>query len=286
MVAIVGQGNFTYEADKSWGRRAGGVPAFGVAQGVACDSDDRVYVFNRSPMACVMVFSRKGKLVDVWGAGLFKHPHGIWINDRDEMFLTDRDTQLVTKWTTEGRFLRAWGTPNEPGAPGAPFNQPTQAVETDDGELYVSDGYGQFRTHRFAANGDLIASWGEQGDGPGQFGLPHNVMIDSRDRVLVSDRSNQRVQLFNRDGGYIGEWRELNLPMQIAEREKLLYMVEGGQRVSVRTLDNQVLSAWGSKGEGADQFRYSPHAIAVDSRGDIYVGEVTQENGFTKFHRA
>jgi hypothetical protein len=280
----VGQGKYTYEVDKQWGRREGGVAAFGVSQGVSGDSSDRVYVFVRSPRAEMLVFDREGRLLSSWGYGQFQHPHGVWISPKDEIYLTDRDAHVVSKWTLDGKLLRTWGTPGTPGAPGAPFNQPTKAVETPDGELYVSDGYGQHRVHRFDKNGNLVHSWGEKGEGPSQFALPHDVYVDERDRVLLCDRENQRVQLFDRAGAFTGEWRDLRAPMQIFIRGGVLYMAEARNQISVRTLDGELLSAIEYE-TAAPRKQNAPHSIWVDSRGDIYVGEVTGEDGFQKFVR-
>jgi DNA-binding beta-propeller fold protein YncE len=283
--AIVGQGKYTYEVDKEWGRRQGGVPAFGLVTGMATDSHDNVYVFNRQPRAEVLVFDRFGRLQTTWGEGRFKAPHGIWIDSNDALYLVDTETHQVTRWTLDGALIRSWGTYGQPGPPGVPFNQPTYAVVTPDSEMYVSDGYGQFRIHHFSRGGRLIESWGEQGTGPGQFALPHDVCVDSRDRVLVCDRENGRVQLFDRAGAFTGEWTGLLGPMQIRPVGDLLYLAEGGRRISVRTLDNEVLSSWGSEGPGPDQFTDSPHAIWVDSRGDIYVSEVVSPNKIQKYRR-
>ncbi len=282
---IVGSGRYTYEVDKQWGRRAGGVTAFGVVSGIACDSDDRVYVFNRLPDPRVIVLDRDGKLLGAWGVGKFKHPHGIWMSPRDELYLTDRDMHLVTRWSTDGKPLQSWGTPNQPGPPGQPFNQPTRAVVAPDGEMYVSDGYGQRRVHRFAADGTLLASWGEEGTGPGQFALPHDVWVDPRDRVVVCDRENNRIQLFNRQGAYLGEWDDLKAPMQVFVKDDVLYLAEARQQITIMTLDREILTRWGSKGDAPDQFTDSPHSIWVDSRGDIYVSEVTAQNKLQKYVR-
>jgi hypothetical protein len=284
--AIVGQGKYTYEVDKEWGRRQGGVPAFGLVTGMATDSHDNVYVFNRQPRAELLVFDRFGRLQTTWGEGRFKSPHGIWIDSNDSLYLVDTEAHQVTRWTLDGALIQSWGTYGQPGPPGVPFNKPTYAVVTPDSEMYVSDGYGQFRVHHFSRGGRLIESWGEQGTGPGQFALPHDVCVDSRDRVLVCDRENGRVQLFDRAGAFTGEWTGLLSPMQIRPVGDLLYLAEGGQRISVRTLDNEVLSSWGSQGPGPDQFTDAPHAIWVDSRGDIYVSEVVSHNKLQKFIRS
>lgn len=285
MATIVGQGAFSYSVDKNWGRGPAGVPTFGLISGVACDSEDRVYVFHRSPDPCVMVFGRDGNLLRTWGQGVFSHPHGIFITVRDEVFLTDRDSQQVTKWTTSGSLIRSWGTRGQVGALGQPFNQPTRAVEASDGEMYVSDGYGQFRVHRYDKTGDLIHSWGEQGTGPSQFALPHDVWVDSRNRVLICDRQNARVQLFDRSGQFLSEWADRKNPMQIFERADFLFMAEAQHRISIMDLDGRIVSQWGSQGDGAHQFTDAPHSIWVDSRGDIYVTEVVAANKIQKFIR-
>jgi sugar lactone lactonase YvrE len=282
---IVGNGTYTYEVDKRWGRRGGKISAFGLVSGVACDSRDRVYLFTRLPNPRVSVFDREGTLLQEWGQGQFKHPHGIWINGRDELFLTDRDTHLVTQWTADGKLLRSWGTPDRPGAPGEPFNQPTHAFVTPDGEMYVSDGYGQHRVHRFGSDGQLVRSWGEKGTGPSQFALPHDVWVDSRDRVIVCDRENQRIQFFDRTGAYTGEWTDLKAPMQVYIKDEIIYLAEARQQISILTLDGEVLARWGSQGAAPEQFKDSPHSIWVDSHGDIYVSEVIAEDGFQKFVR-
>jgi len=283
--SIVGSGQYRYAVDKQWGRRAGGVPAFGTVSGVACDSRDRVYVFNRIPSPRMIVLDRDGNLLNEWGLGYFKHPHGIFITPNDELYLTDRETQMVTHWTCDGRFIESWGTANEPGAPGQPFNEPTHAFVTPDGEMLVSDGYGQFRVHRYGADGQLKNSWGSEGTGPGQFALPHDVWVDPRGRVLVCDRENQRVQHFDRDGNYLGEWSDLYSPMQVYIKDDIIYLCEGRQRITIMTLDAEVLARWGSHGPAPEQFTNSPHSIWVDSRGDIYVSEVIVEDKLTKFIR-
>jgi DNA-binding beta-propeller fold protein YncE len=281
---VVGTGAYRYSVDKQWGRRDGGVAAFGLISGIACDSQDRVYVFQRTPDPSVLIFDRDGRRLAQWGQGVFKHPHGIWRSPHDELYLTDRDTHLVTKWTLDGTLLTSWGTPDSPGAPGAPFNQPTNTFVTPDGELYVSDGYGQSRVHRYGADGRLLHSWGVGGTGPGQFNLPHHVYVDPRDRVLVCDRGNRRIQHFDRSGTYVTEWADIDSPQQVHIKDDVIYLC-GGHEVTVMTLDRAILSRWGSHGPGEDQFTDSPHSIWVDSHNDVYVSEVVAHNKLQKYTR-
>jgi hypothetical protein len=284
-MTIVGSGAYTYEVDKHWGRGSDGLPEFGLVSGVAGDSYDRVYLFIRKPVAEILVLDPRGTLLSRWGGGEFVEPHMLFVSPSDEILATDISAHTVTRWTLCGRLLQTWGTPGTPGAPGLPFNSPTRAALAPDGEMYVSDGYGQFRVHRFGADGTLKHSWGEQGAGAGQFALPHDVWVDPRDRVLVCDRENARVELFDRAGVYLGEWPGLANPMQIFVRDDILYLAESNQRVSIMTLDGEVLARWGSKGDAPDQFTNAPHSIWADSRGDIYVSEVVDPNKLQKYVR-
>ncbi len=285
---IYGSGRYRYQVEPNWGRGPQGVPAFGLVSMVACDASDRVYVFQRAPEPVVLVFEPDGRLVARWGEGTFRHPHGIWIGPDQTVLCTDRETHTVTRWTLDGQLLHTWGTPDQPGAPGQPFNEPSRAVVTPAGELFVSDGYGQFRVHRFGADGTLLRSWGEQGTGPGQFGWPvHSVWVDPRERVLIVDRQNNRVQHFSPEGDYQGEWGDLLSPNDLyIDADDVIFLAEGGRRITIMTLDGEVLSQWGEHGEAPGQFSAAPHSCWVDRRGDLYVGEVVAHDRFQKFRRA
>ena len=150
----------------------------------------------------VLVFDRNGKMLDSWGQDLFTTPHGIWIGPNDEVLLADSNDHTVRKYTPSGELRLTLGTKGEAGAPGAPFNRPTRAALTGAGDLFVSDGYGQDRVHRFTGDGELVLSFGETGKGPGRLNLPHDVTVGDDDRVYVLDRENRRCQVF-RPGGRV-----------------------------------------------------------------------------------
>ena len=150
----------------------------------------------------------------------------------------------------------------------------------------MSDGYGQYRVHRFAPDGGLRRSWGEQGDGPGQFALPHSLVVDRRGRVLVADRENHRVQIFDGDGTFLEQWTDLRQPMDLfIDADDHIYVAEAQQRISVYSLDGELLSRWGEKGTAPGQFSDSPHGLCVDSHGDLYVCEVISQGRLQKFAR-
>lgn len=282
-----GRGEFRFSVAAGWGQGADGRVFGGVTPAVAADSRDRVYIARREP-AAILVYDREGRYLNSWGEELLKSPHSAWFDDEDRLYVADVDDHTVRIFDTDGRVLQTLGTPGEPGWPGQPFNRPTWAARAPWGELYVADGYGQHRIHRFAADGRLIDSWGEEGAGPGQFALPHGLRIDSRGRVLVLDRENRRLQIFDADGIYQGEWPDLEGPNDLfIDAEDNVYVAEGNYRISVLDLDGNVLARWGEHGTAPGQFANGPHGLWVDSRGDLYVAEVPfLENRLQKFTRA
>src|SRR6266567_4359792 len=141
---------FGYKADDQWARLPAGW-AWREAAAVATDSRDRVFVFHRGEHP-VLVFGRDGTFVTSWGEGLFARPHGLYIGPDDAVYCTIR-------WV------------------GPPFNFPTNLALAPDGAMYVSDGYGNARIHKFTPEGRLLLSWGDKGSGPGQFHIPHGIAI-------------------------------------------------------------------------------------------------------------
>lgn len=177
---------------------------------------------------------------------------------------------------------------------GPPFNRSTGVAIAPNGELYVSDGYGNARIHRFAPDGRLIQSWGEPGTGPGEFNLPHAIWVTENSNVLVADRENDRIQIFSASGDFIDQWTHLQRPTGIfIDQNGLVYVTElwwrVGQRsyaqgvihedqpgrVSVLDLNGNVLSRLGNRDRCAPGNFCAPHGICADSRGDFYVAEVT-----------
>jgi DNA-binding beta-propeller fold protein YncE len=300
--------DFGYEADDRWAKLPSGWSWREVAA-VATDSRDRVYVFNRGEHP-VMVFEQDGTFLTSWGEGLFARPHGITIGPDDSVYCTDDLDHTVRKFTSDGRLLLTLGTSGRPSDTGAtsmdyrtilragpPFHYPTNAALSPEGDLYVSDGYGNARVHKFAADGRLLLSWGEPGGGPGQFRLPHGIAVDQQGTVYVADRENNRIQLFTLDGTYRCEWTDLAQPYQVfLDGAGNVYVAEvgfragmrpetvpadaPGGRVSIFDRQGRLLARWGGgRNPCAPGDFYAPHGICVDSRGDIYVGEVIMSAG-------
>jgi DNA-binding beta-propeller fold protein YncE len=148
---------------------------------------------------------------------------------------------------------------------------------TTSGEIYIADGYGNARIHKFTADGKLLFSWGEPGGAPGQFRLPHNIWLDKQERIWIPDRENSRVQIFSAQGEFITEWTDVIRPTDVViDDEETVYVSELCLRVSIFTIDGKLLVRWGNQGKDKETALFhAPHAIAVDSRGDLYVGEVS-----------
>jgi len=284
VATVVGSGKHTYEVREDWARLPEGCEM--IAASVTVDSQDRVYCFNRSPSHPVLVFDRDGNFLSSWGAGLFAFPHTVRADADDNLWLVDRDHAQMMLFTTSGKLLRTIGTKgfrSDTGvAPdiaksdawkyvthaGSPFNLPTDIALTPAGEMFVTDGYGNARVHKFAADGTHLMSWGEPGKGPGEFNLPHAVWIDRRGRVLVADRENDRVQVFDQNGTLLTIWpTKLIGPAVIyVDADDIVYIVEhNAGLVSVLTLEGERLAQWG------DPSFKSCHGIWGDSHGDLYV---------------
>jgi sugar lactone lactonase YvrE len=282
-----GTGKYTYEVVEGWGKLPAGWE-WGWIPGVACDSQDRVYVYSRSAHPLV-IFDREGNFLDSWGEGIIQDAHGIWIDGEDNVWCVERETHCIFKFNSMGDLVMTIGTPGQAGAPGEPFRLPTDLAISADGSLFISDGYDNDRVHKYTPDGRHILSWGEHGSGPGQFTLSHCVRIDRFDRVWVCDRSNNRIQIFDTNGNYLEERTGLLQPDTIYfdPNEDVVYVAELEQQISVWTLDGELISKWGGaqRSHKPGEFAYCPHGIWADSRGDLYVGQVQGDGALQKFVR-
>jgi DNA-binding beta-propeller fold protein YncE len=314
---ISGSGAARFEAVPHWEKLPEGW-AFVEVAGVAVDARDRVYVFNRGEHP-VVVFDRDGRFVSAWGEGQFARPHGITIGPDDTVYCTDDSDHTVKVFTTDGKLVRTIGTSGKPSDTGAtssdfrtirragdPFHYPTNLAIAPDGTLYVSDGYGNARVHRFTPEGRHLSSWGEPGAGPGQFHVPHGIAVVRDGTVIVADRENSRLQFFDPEGKYLTEWADLARPSQVVlDGSGNVYVAElgyragmwpgtsapspdaPGGRVSVLDRSGNLLARWGG---GLDPCApgdfYAPHDVCLDSRGDLYVGEVVWSAGGNRGHVA
>ena len=275
-MATVGSGKYTYEVNEDWASIPDGWHAPMAA--VTVDSQDRVYGFNRGEHG-VIVFDKDGKYLYDWGETGFAFPHAIYTDHQDNIWIVDRNDQQILKYTPKGELLMTIGEKgyrSDTGADitdfgsngykqvthgGEPFNMPAGIAVAPSGEIFIADGYANARVHKFTADGKLIKSWGGPGDGPGQFTLPHGACIDSKGRLLIADRENNRVQVFSQDGDFIAQWPEKLIGPAVVWEDKdgICYVAEhNGGFFSILTNDGELITRWGD-----NNFR-SCHGAAGD----------------------
>jgi hypothetical protein len=254
-----------------------------------------------------MVYERDGRFLGSWGEGLFTmRAHGITVGPDDTVYCTDDGDHTVRRFTPDGQLLMTLGTSGKPSDSGydgtnltsiarggPPFNRPTNVALAPNGDVYVSDGYGNARVHRFTAAGELIHSWGEPGTDPGQFMLPHGIAVHADGRVFVCDRENDRIQVFGAEGSWLSDITTVQRPTQVVFAHGRMYVSELGwragqrsfrsgvilsdlpSRVSVLDEGGGVVTRIGGPDPCAPGSFCAAHGLAVDAEGDLYVAEVT-----------
>ncbi len=283
-----------HRVDPDWPARSEAHP-WGAMSAIAIDAEDNVWSFNRGRMP-VQVFAPDGRLIRAWGADRFKAPHYIRIDSEGNVWTSDAHHHVVEKFTPEGDLLLTLGVPGEPGAGESNLNMPTDMAIASDGHIFVSDGYGNRRIVHFDPEGRFVRAWGSEGADPGQFALPHSIAIDSKGRLYVVDRSNNRIQIFDRSGQFLDQWgylgrNNLVFPNTIwITPEDEIYVAGAPPRVQVDTgptsggrvvkfaPDGRVLKHWafpaGEVGTERPGEVKGLHGFAVDSKADLYLGEL------------
>ncbi len=300
MANFIGSGDYTYEVIENWAKLPPGW-SFKEIGAVGVDRQDRVYVFNRGEHPMI-VFDRDGNFLKSWGEGMFPRAHGLHMGPDDTIWLTDDGDHSVKQCTLDGKLLMTLGIPGRPSAymSGLPFHRCTHTVLSPHGDIYVTDGYGNSCVHKFAPNGKLLKSWGSPGTDPGEFNIVHNLVCDDAGMLYVADRENHRVQVFDGEGRYQGQWNNLHRPCALFMSPGACpvcyigelgpgmpvnrHMPNLGPRVTITDMTGKRLGRIGGlhPGTGPGEFM-APHGIAVDSHGDLYVGEVSWTNWPTMY---
>jgi DNA-binding beta-propeller fold protein YncE len=296
-----------YKVVENWEQLPKGFAHRDVA-GVACDQEDRVYLMCRGENP-VVIYDRDGNYKGTWGKGDFTmRTHGIYVAPNGTIFATDDGNHTVRQFSPEGKLLMTMGTLNVPSdtgydgkttasikRAGPPFHRPTNIAVGAKGQLYISDGYGNARVHIFSPTGQLVRSWGEPGDGSGQFRLPHGIACTPDGRVWVCDREIDRIQIFSPDGEFLEQWTDVQRPTHLTFDSKgNVYVTElawhegdysfqlGSKvtkmrhaRFSVFDPKGKLLARWGTPVCTAPGSFAAPHGLALDSKNDLYVSEVT-----------
>jgi streptogramin lyase len=284
-----------YQVDPKWPSKPDGV-LWGAVSGIAVDKQDRVFVFTRSDGDPVQIYSTEGKFLSSWGKGILKMSHHIKIDSEGNVWTADLKDHVIQKFTSEGTLLLTLGTPGKAGRDKSHFWLPTDIGIAPDGDIFVSDGYGNQRVVRFDKTGKYITEWGESGSKPGQFSIAHAITVDSKKRVYVADRNNARIQVFDEEGKILDVWNNLVVPWGFCMLAQDEFWVCGSSPMQWRTVDtglgcppkDQVFMKLNSTGrllhlwtipKGYDGFERPGelnwvHCIAQDSKGNLYAGDI------------
>ncbi|MCY4451405.1 MAG: hypothetical protein OXC01_05605 [Immundisolibacterales bacterium] len=266
---VVALGERRYRVERRWCRPSEQEP-LGFVSDLVVDSGGFVHVGQRGTESPVLVFDPTGAFVRSWGKGAIADVHYLSIDADDQILLADRDAHQILAFGTDGRLRFALGERHAPRWQ-APFNHPTAASMAPDGEVYVSDGYGNSAVHRFSADGALRQTWGGRGAGSGEFTTPHCVWVDRMERVLVCDRENDRLQVFDRAGTQIAEWGDFYHPMKIyVDDRDFIFVTDQIPRISMLDPAGELAGRCRGAINGA-------HGLWGDRAGNLYLAELPPE---------
>jgi DNA-binding beta-propeller fold protein YncE len=283
-----------YEVNPEWPQRPTDV-TWEAVPGVAVDKNDHVYVFTRAKPP-VQVYDAGGKFLRSFGQGTVKSAHQIRIDPEGNVWAADIGHHQIHKFTAEGKHLMSLGTKDHPGDDETHFNMPTDMAVTPAGDVFVSDGYGNSRVVHFDKAGRFVKQWGELGSKPGQFSLPHAIVVDSKGRLYVADRNNVRVQVFDQKGNLLAIWGNVVIPWGLCvtkdddlwvcgtsparwrPNEEYLGSPPKDQLFMRFNAAGKLLQLWAVP-KGVDGLEQPGelnwvHGVAVDSKGNLYAGDI------------
>lgn len=220
----------------------------GSSSAVAVDSRGHIWIAERcganncagSTLDPILEFDAKGMFVKAFGAGLLLFPHGMFIDAHDHIWVTDGHSEpgkgaQVFEFDNSGKLLRRLGRPGVSAEGPDTFAEPNAVVVAPNGTIFVADGHtpgkGPARIVKFAANGKFLKEWGVRGAAPGQLEVPHTIALDSRGRLFVGDRWNNRISIFDQDGKFLAAWSQFGRPSGIyIDRNDVLYVADSESR--------------------------------------------------------
>jgi streptogramin lyase len=261
--------------------------SFGAAANVDFAPNGHIIVLARGPLA-IFEFDETGKYLRSFGAG-YTRTHGLRVDKEGNIWLTDVGAHIVQKLSPAGDVLMTLGTKGQAGkwdeAAGTRlFNEPNDVLIAANGDIFVTQGHlpgagkGDPRVLKFDKTGKFIKTWGGKGTGPGQFDVAHGMTMDAKGQLWITDRENQRVEIFDQDGKFIREIKYAGVPCDLDFTRDAIYMVNGfaGQLVKL-DLEGKVLAAMGKPGNGPGEFGEA-HFLAVSPKGEIYVADSVNRN--------
>jgi sugar lactone lactonase YvrE len=278
----------TYHLAEGWAQLPQGVERFGMTLGVDLDERNHLWVFQRcfstdcvdgpeETLPAVLEYDPNGRLVSSWGAGMFVWPHGFFLDPDGSVWTSDArgvegKGHTVMKHARDGRVLMTLGTPGVAGATETTFDGPADVLVAPDGSIFVADGHGNDRVVKFSADGRFLMQWGTEGTLLGQFNEPHALAMDSRGRLFVADRMNQRIQVFDQNGRFLAVWPAIQTSGLHITPDDIVYVADYQLRqgiVIARASDFQEIGFIdGTLAEG----------VTVDADGNVFTGESIPRN--------
>ena len=290
-----------YELVKNWPEQVKEL-SLGQPTGMGIDKNDNLFVFHRagrkwtepfpdsliSQNTIIELDHTSGKLINAWGANYFIMPHGLTVDKNNNVWVTDVGLHQIFKFSHDGRLLMKLGVSKVPGNDSLHFNLPTDIAVADDGSFYVSDGYGNSRIVKFSSTGKYIKAWGRYGNKQGEFNIPHGISINHDNTIYVADRQNNRVQVFDTSGNFLKELKNdeqvEQLPSMAIDNKGQLFAIDYDPSKNMdSTIKGSTVFVFDSSGHARNHFDVTGtknrtaswfHDIALDSKGNIYIGDI------------
>jgi sugar lactone lactonase YvrE len=300
-----------YRTVENWAKLPAG-RAWGQVISADIDRDGKsVWVVERcggtscagSNLAPILKFDASGNLVKSFGAGMIVRPHGLFVDQENNIWVTDGDAEngkgdQVFEFDQGGKVLRTLGKAGIAGDGENTFNKPSDVLVAPNGDIFVADGHGpgsNARIIKFSPDGKFIKAWGKEGTGPGEFNNPHSLAMDSKGRLFVADRGNSRVQIFDQDGKFLEEWKQFGRPSGVyIDKHDILYVADSesnnsrnpGVRRGIRigsVKDGEVTAFIPdpvlNPGQGLEPTNgTAAEGVAADAAGNVYGAEVGPRN--------
>ena len=297
-----------YRTTRDWGELPPGVK-WAAVTAIEPAPDGTIFVVHRCfanscaerSEAPILKYDRSGKLLASFGQGLFVFPHGATVDREGNLWVTDANGadgkgHVVYKFSPAGQVLMTMGRPGVSGGGPTLFDQPTDVVVAPSGDIFVTDSHRNGKNNRvvrFTKDGKFVKEWGSKGSGPRQLSEPHTIAIDSRGRLFVGDRENNRIQIFDQDGTLLDEWRQFGRPSGIAiTGDDRIYVADsesGGRDTGAHELpgikkgirigsarDGSV-TAFIEDSESLAVEHAGAEGVGVDAEGNVYGGVVRRQ---------
>ena len=291
-----------YRTIENWAKLPEGRP-WGSTAGVSVDRHGNIWVAERcgantcggSNLAPILEFDPSGKLLKSFGEGMFLFPHGLTVDKDGNIWVTDGQGvsgkgHQVFKFSPDGKVLMTLGKAGVAGDGPDTFNQPSAVAIASNGDIFVADGHGGNSNNRIVKitkGGKFIKTWGKKGTGPGEFDIPHCLAFDSKGRLFVGDRNNNRIQIFDQEGNYIAEWKQFSRPSGIfIDKNDIIYVADsesesvsknhyGWERgIRVGNVKDGSVTAFIPDPVEVATGTSAAEGVAADSNGAIYGAEV------------